>query len=71
MSDSWLVDKNYLVLRLHSVDQVPEMAIVYGDNSELCREHFRGVSSMKTPKTYQNLSSVLNVEGSFSIADPN
>jgi len=30
------VDKNYLVLWLCSVDQVPEMAIVYGDNSESC-----------------------------------
>jgi len=71
MSDSWLVDKNYSVLRLRSVDRVLEMAIAYRDNSKSCRECFRGVSSMKTPKTSQNLSSVLNVEGSFSIADPN
>jgi len=65
------VDGNYTVLWLRSVDRVLEMAIEYGDNSELCRECFREVSSVETLKTCQNLSSVSNVEGSFSIADPN
>jgi len=69
--DSWLVEENYLVLWLHSVDWVLETAIAYGDNSKSCHEHFWGVSSVKTPKTYWNLSSVLIVDCSFSIAGPN
>jgi len=66
-SDSWLMEENYLVLHRPS----PRNGIAYGDNSELCCEHFWGVSSVKTPKTYQNLSPVLIVDGSFSIAGPN
>jgi len=47
------------------------MAIAYRNNFKSCHEHFQGVSSTKTPKTYQNLSSVLIVDCSFSMAGPN